>query len=521
MTYCRIRTWLKSVFITALLILSASQASAPQASAQQAPAADRPNILFIAVDDMNDWIGCHKTTPHAITPNIDALAARGISFKNAHTAGVFCAPSRSAIFTGQHASTTGCYKNEVYFHDHPELRPLQQSFKAGGYRTFGAGKLFHHPGGYLDRRGWDEFFVRSQRQKKAGWALDSWSAETPIPQPHPSSIYNRGKVVKGGLFLEWGAVPDDREEEMADTIRANWAIEKLAAKHDEPFFLAVGFYAPHFPNYCPKKYFDLYDPDQIGLPPYKADDLDDLPAKIRRIKTNRSRIHKRLEALDAVDDAIHGYLACMSYADALIGRILTALDESPYADNTIVVLWSDHGYHHGEKGDWGKHTLWERTSNVPFVWAGPGVAQGAEVNTTVSLIDMYPTFVELCGLPTPDHKLEGASIAPVLKTPTVATDRDVLLPHMNRGAYAIINQNWRYIRYADGSQELYDVKSDPNEWHNLAEKDEHRLLMAQLAKSAPKSFAPAGTPLRRGRHLIVEGESFHWDADAKKKRKKR
>ncbi len=163
----------------------------------------------------------------------------------------------------------------------------------------------------------------------------------------------------------------------------------------------MGIYAPHFPNYCPQKYFDLYDPDQITLPPYKADDLDDLPPKIKKIKTARSRIHQKLEGLDAVDDAIHGYLACISYADAMMGRVLDALEASPYADNTIVVLWSDHGYHHGEKGDWGKHTLWERTSNVPFIWAGPGIAKGQKSDVTVSLIDMYPTLVDLCGLPKP------------------------------------------------------------------------------------------------------------------------
>ena len=186
-----------------------------------APAADRPNVVFIAVDDMNDWIGCHETTPRAITPNIDALAARGVNFTNAHTAGVFCAPSRTAIFTGQHASTTGCYQTQVYFHGLPELRPLQVSFKAGGYKTLGGGKLFHHPAGYVDQRGWDEFFLRSKSQRESGWPLDSWNEPALFPQPHPSSIYNEGKEVTGGLFLEWGAVPQEREAELADSVRAD------------------------------------------------------------------------------------------------------------------------------------------------------------------------------------------------------------------------------------------------------------------------------------------------------------
>jgi arylsulfatase A-like enzyme len=342
-------------------------------------AKERPNVIFFAVDDLCDWVGAmgHE---QAITPNMDSLARRGVTFTYAHSPGTYCAPSRAAIFLGQYASTTGCYGNEVYQYDHPEIRPLQVSFKRGGYATFGAGKLFHHREGYLDRRGWDEFFVRSERQKREGWPMDSWprdadKRDVPFPQPFPNSIYNRGKQVTGGLFLEWGKIPNDQEDEMADSRRINWACDVLRKEHDKPFFLAVGIYAPHFPNYAPAKYFDLYDAEKIKAPPYKEDDLEDLPPKVRRNKTNRKRQHhEKLVKLDAVEDAIHGYLASVSYADAMLGRVLKTLRESPHADNTIVVLWSDHGYHHGEKGDWGKHTLWERTSNVPFIWSGPGVA---------------------------------------------------------------------------------------------------------------------------------------------------
>ncbi|MDP7017677.1 MAG: sulfatase-like hydrolase/transferase, partial [Pirellulaceae bacterium] len=349
---------------------------------------------------------------------------------------------------------------------------------------------------------------RSQRE--GGWPLDSWSKGTPFPDPFPNSIYNRGQQITGGLFLEWGAIPNDREEEMADTIRINWAVEKLKEKHDKPFFLGVGIYAPHFPNYCPQKYFDLYDPDEIELPAYKADDLDDLPAKIKKIKTARSRIHQKLAGLNAVDDAIHGYLACISYADAMMGRVLDALQASPYADNTIVVLWSDHGYHHGEKGDWGKHTLWERTSNVPFIWAGPGVAKGAKSDVTVSLIDMYPTLVDACGLPKPHQKLEGESLAQTLAEPAAAKDRNVLLPHMHAGEYAVINRDWRYIRYGDDGEELYDLKADPNEWRNLASRSEHDALKERMREFAPKTFAAPGRSLNARKDLVVENETFRW-----------
>ena len=474
-----------------------------------ASAADRPNVIFFATDDLCDWVG-PLGEEQAVTPNMDKLAERGVVFTNAHCPGTFCSPSRSAIFTGKYASTTGCYTTEVYFHDHPDLRPLQVSFKEGGYATFGAGKLFHHPAGYVDLRGWDEFFLRNAEQKREGWPLDSWGDGTPIPQPYPNSAYNSDRKPANRFFLEWGAVPNELEEEMADTIRTNWACDVLRQKHDEPFFLAVGLYAPHFPNYAPQKYFDLYDAEQIKPPPYKADDLDDLPPKVRQAKINRSRIHQRLVEIGAVEDAIHGYLASVSYADAMLGRVMEALRKSPYHENTVVVLWSDHGYHHGEKGDWGKHTLWERTTNVPFIWAGPGVAPGATVDATVSLIDMYPTFVEMCGLPAVKG-LEGESLAGALRNPSTATDRNVLVPYLAPGGYAVVNQQWRYIHYSDDTEELYDVRRDPNEWENLAENDTYASVKQELRASAPDSFAPVGIPKKR-RSLVFEGDKFRWQA---------
>ena len=505
----RICLIVSNLLLSFVCLVCAMDASVSHADEQ------RPNVLFLAVDDMNDWIGCLGTTPRAITPNIDKLAARGLNFTNAHTAGVFCAPSRAAIFTGQFAATTGCYQSANYFADHPEIDALQMSFSNAGYTTLGAGKLFHHPAGAIDTRGWTEFFLRNQSQRESGWPLDSWSEETPFPEPFPASIYNKGQKITGGLFLEWAPIPNEKEEDMADTMRINWAVEQLQKKHDKPFFLGVGIYAPHFPNYCPQKYFDLYDPAKIKLPPYKKDDLEDLPERIKKIKTNRSRIHQKLESLDAVDDAIHGYLACMSYADAMMGRVLDALEKSPYADNTIVVLWSDHGYHHGEKGDWGKHTLWERTSNVPFIWAGPNVAKGQKSDVTVSLIDMYPTFVEMCNLPTPHQTLEGESLASTLADPASAKDRHVFLPHMNPGEYAIINRDWRYIHYQDDEEELYDVKADPNEWHNLASDTNYNDVKATLRNFAPSQFAKPAPKRNVKRDLQIDGETFRWANSSK------
>ncbi len=480
-------------------------------------AAGRPNIVMFVLDDLNDWVG-PLGYRQAVTPNMDRLAASGMTFTNAHTAGVFCAPSRSAVFTGRHASSTGCYTTQVYHHDHPGIRPLQQVLQDGGYATFGAGKLFHHPAGYVDLRGWDEFFVRDASQKYRGWPLESWSFDMDfLPDPFPYGAFNRDGNVFKDLFLEWGPIKDGDEGKMADTIRTDWACEVVKRKHGKPFFAAVGLYTPHFPNYAPKKYFDLYDRDKIELPPCNERDLEDLPRAIRKAKEARAAHHRRLERLGAVKDAIHGYLACVSYADAMLGRLLDAIQSGPNANNTIIVLWSDHGYHHGEKLDWGKHTLWERTSNVPLIIGGPGIAKGTKLDATVSLIDLFPTMIDLSGVKD-NQPRDGISLSPVLKDPAKACDREILLPGMKPEEYAIINRDWRYIRYADGGEELYDLKKDPNEWENLAGKPEHRPLMEKMRQQAPKTFAKPG-PEVGALKLSTKGEAFHWELKQNKKSK--
>ncbi|MCU0473500.1 MAG: sulfatase-like hydrolase/transferase, partial [Bacteroidales bacterium] len=249
--------------------------------------------------------------------------------------------------------------------------------------------------------------------------------------------------------------------------------------------------------------------DSIQLPPYNADDLEDLPERIRKNMVNRSKQHKELEELGVLKDAVLGYLAATSFADAMLGRVLDALEASPYKNNTIIVFWSDQGFHHGEKMHWGKHTLWERTSHVPFIWAGKGIPRNKKVETTVSLIDIYPTFIELCQLPDVE-KLEGKSLVPELKKPSRSKDRNVFLPGSDKGSYAVINSNWRYISHFDGGEELYNVKEDPKEWDNLSADEKYRPIMQDMQKSAPKAFAPEVTP-KNELKLIIEGDSFHWE----------
>ena len=342
-----------------------------------------------------------------------------------------------------------------------------------------------------------------------------------LPLPNPlaySPVYtdpesNRylepGETMSYGAFLEWGPIAPEKAEEIPDAVRTNWACDLLAQEHTDPFFIALGMYSPHFPNYAPQKFFDMYDPETIEVPYLYEDDLDDLPDHIRNRMTNRLQIQDNLEMLDVVEEAVIGYLACVSFADAMLGRVLDALEASAYNDNTIILFWSDQGYHHGEKGQWGKHTLWQETSHVPFIFAGNGLPENKTVETTVSLVDIYPTLIELCNLPE-QHQMDGTSLAPVLNDPSSAVDRDVFMAYMQRGGYAIINSEWRYIQYHDGSEELYDLKSDPNEWYNLATDQNYTDIKNEMKQSAPAEFHAAGTP-RNTLDLVIQNDSFYWE----------
>ncbi|MEM9400140.1 MAG: sulfatase [Verrucomicrobiota bacterium] len=451
----------------------------------------RPNVLFIAVDDMNDWI-----TPlgsnRAKTPHLQRLADMGVTFTNAHCPGVFCAPSRTAIFTGRYPSTTGHYMTTHYMDTHPEIRPLQVLFKEGGYKTMGMGKLFHHGRLSTDLRGWDLFNTRNEAQREMGYLPDSWGEGTPRPDPYPASTYNqKNPKWKGKPFMEVGAIKNEEEAAMADTIRADWASEMLSQKHDKPLFLAVGFYAPHYPNYVPQKYLDMYPVESIERAPYRADDLDDLPKHVaERFLARKKDIFDRLESWGEVELMIRGYLASITYADAMLGRMLDALEKGPHKDNTIIVFWSDHGYALGEKGHWGKHTLWQRTTNVPFLWAGPGIARGVTTNATASLVDIYPTLAEMCGLK-PDAGAEGISLKEVLQQGLQDSGRSIWTIYSKPNSYSVINRDWRYIHHSNETEELYNTSDDPHEWKNLAENPEYASIKEQLINAAPTQFAPS------------------------------
>jgi arylsulfatase A-like enzyme len=277
---------------------------------------------------------------------------------------------------------------------------------------------------------------------------------------------------------------------MGDGKMIEWAVKFLAQPPKEPFFLAAGIYRPHLPFYAPQKYFDLYPPDQIILPLIQADDCDDLPEAGKKMAADRRGDYELVLRENRHRELVQAYLASITFGDALIGRLLDALDTSPAAKNTLIVLWSDHGWHLGEKQRLHKFTLWERSTRIPLIIAAPGVTRpGSRTARPVGTIDLFPTLNELCSLPA-IAALDGISLVPLLKNPSLEWTRPALTTH-GQGNHALRSERWRYIRYADDGEELYDHATDPNEWHNLAGKPEFHTVKTELAKSLPKTDAAA------------------------------
>ena len=467
-------------FSSTVLALIAAFLTAPLIAA-----APRPNVLFIAVDDWNDWVGClgHK---QAITPNLDRLAAGGMLFTNAHCAAPVCNPSRTAVMLGRLPSSTGIYNNGQWWRPaHPDTVTLPAYFRSHGYHVAGAGKLFHHTAGFNDPLAYDSYYFWNPEVAEAeGWSEAYHHPHWPGVKHKPASAVAR----KTKSNFDYAAI-DLPEEQLPDTKVALWAADQLAHKHDKPFFLAVGMFRPHLEWYAPRKYFDMYPLSKIRLPRVKDDDLDDLPPIARKWAADRGSNHAWIRESGEWPKLVQAYLACISYSDAQVGRILDALEAGPNADNTIVVLWSDHGYHLGEKQHWHKFVLWERSTRVPLIVRAPGITRpGSRCGRPVSLVDLYPTLADLCGLPAKPG-LDGRSIVPLLKDPAAKWPFPAVCVQ-EPGNCAVRSENWRYIRYSDGSEELYDHSSDPDEWTNLAAGAEYRAVIADHARWVPRVFAP-------------------------------
>ncbi len=474
---------------TFILVLSLLLALGAADSRRRLEAAERPNVLFIAIDDLNDWVGCYGGHTQVKTPHLDALAGRGVRFANAHCQAPICNPSRVSMLTGLLPSSTGVYFLGPLLRDAPRTRDAEtvfQTFRRAGYRLSTIGKIFHGRMSKVDQQSFDVI----GRPKRTGKG-----------RPQEKLSYTKPNASR---LWDWGAWYD-RDDEVPDFQTATWAASELKrlSAQEKPFFLAVGFSLPHVPLYVPRKWFDLYPRDAVQLPPVRQDDLTDISSyAIKLTHSGAAPRHEWIVSHGEFDHAVQSYLACVSFVDHCVGMLLDALDESGDAENTIVVLWSDHGFHLGEKLRWAKRSLWEESTLSPIIFAGPGIAAGADCTRPVGLIDIYPTLLELCRMP-PRNNLEGTSLVPLLRSPSAKWDRPALTT-FGPNSHSIRSEDWRYIRYADGSEELYDHRRDENEWNNLATQPRYRSVIAEHAKWLPKvNVAPApgssgsGTPLFR------------------------
>ena len=438
-----------------------------------------PNVLFIAIDDLNDWVGYLGGHPQVRTPNIDRLVKSGIGFTKAYTVAPLCNPSRVALLTGLYPSSSGVYGNRNKFRENlPSEITLIKYFKDHGYLTKGGGKIFHGNNKPGDNKSWDEYFISKNNIKING-------RDKTLP---------KGSTGMG--WFNWGPVSIE-DNEMQDVKTVNWAISELKKNHSKPLFLACGFFKPHLPWYVPQKYFDRYPLGEIILPNTKLDDQEDLPEYGKRFAKERYsgslgkdlnegiQDHDLVLHYDQWHKGVQAYLASISFVDDYVGKLLDALENSDYADNTIVVLWGDHGWHLGEKQHWRKQALWEDTTHVPLVVSYPSkIPQNKICNAPVSLIDLYPTLVDLANLPQKSG-LDGKSLVGLLKNPIQNYHRPVRITY-GKGNHAIRYGKWRYINYKDGGDELYDHENDPHEWLNLSKKAEHQELIQKLKKYLPK-----------------------------------
>ena len=413
---------------------------------------DHPNILMISVDDMNTWVSFLKNFNDVKTPNLDRLARKSHIFRNAHAPATLCNPSRTAVITGKLPSSTGIYTNSQSAKDfitQTQTKTIFHHFKDHGYYLLGAGKLFHVKN---DIQIFDEFF-RPKRD-----------------------------LTNIGSMTPWGYC-DENNNKNVDNQVADWAASQLSRKFEKPFFMSIGFFFPHHPWIMPKKYFDYYPLEKIKIPQTLANDYDDIPiiASTRILKflalNSELKNHNQLKA------NIQAYLAAITYMDEQLGKILTALENSPHSKNTIIVFWSDHGYHLGEKNTLRKSTLWDPSTNIPFLISIPG--KKSKIKSAVSLLDIFPTLIDLAHLPSVPG-LEGTSLVNLMNNKKYKRPIPVITVQ-DLGNYAVRDDNWKFIRYADGSEEFYNILQDPQEYTNLANNPKYTKQKNNLKKFIPEN----------------------------------
>lgn len=445
-------------------------------------AAEKMNILFISVDDMNNDLGCYGNA-QVKSPNLDKLAARGIKFDRAYCQFPLCSPSRTSIMTGLRPDATRVFDLQYHFRQEvPDVVTLSQFFKNNGYYAARVGKIYHYgnPGqigtdGLDDPPSWIEKFNPAGRDKTV---------------LEPEII----RLSRGGLGSSISVLADKegRDEEHTDGMVASEAIRLMEANKGKPFFIAAGFYRPHCPYVAPQKYFDLYPLDKITLPPIIANQRDLVPQPALASTNPWPYIGV---TPDEARQGKQAYYASISFVDAQIGRLIDALDRLGLRDNTTIVFWSDHGYLLGEHGLWQKQSCFEESARVPLIIAPPkSKSAGQSSPRTVELLDIYPTLVDLAGLTPPAH-LQGASLRPLLENPQAQWNRPAYT-QVQRGGFpghSVRTERWRYTEWDGGEKgsELYDHENDPQELKNLADNPQLAEVQTQM-----KALIKANHPVR-------------------------
>ncbi len=446
----------------------------------------RPNVLFLAVDDLNTRIGCYG---HAFmkTPHMDNLAAQGVRFERAYCQYPLCNPSRSSLLTGRRPDTTKVLNNEANFRAAlPEVTTMPQHFQKNGYWLARTGKIYH--GGLADAAGWDvmEDAPKVPRELRARVRV---AARGGKEEPEEAEKTGREglKARRQGVPLVWSSVdgPDESQVDAQIALKGIEFIKKRPA--DKPFFAAVGFHKPHLPFVAPSKYFDLYPMDVIQLPRVPKDDRADLPAG-----ASYGKLWNEGVSDEQAREIIRAYYACTSFVDTLVGRLMTALEEERLLDNTIIVLWGDNGYHLTEHGLWRKGTLFEESCRVPLIVGAPGRKRGAASPRLVEFVDIYQALCELCGLPAPEGA-EGTSFAPLLDAPDRPWKK-AAFTQITRGR-SLRTERWRYSEWGGPEHaELYDHEPDPNEYTNLAKDPKCAATVKELHELLEKGWRAALPP---------------------------
>ena len=439
---------------------------------------DHPNVLFISIDDLNDWNEPLGGNNQVITPHLSDFSNESVNFTKNYCTSPGCNPSRSTMMTGLHTYTSGMYSNYQDWRKVPkmaEATTLAEYFKNNGYYTAGAGKIYHYSQVHPDS--WNNYYPSQVNNMPKDYIPE----DAPVNMPPFKYMYNA---------FDWAGISVGNEE-TSDYKSVEYISNMLKKDHDKPFFLACGIYRPHLPWYVPKKYFDMYPLEDISMPELLENDTSDLGDRAKELISRGGNYHKNVIEAGKWKEAIRGYLASITFADAMVGKLLENLKKSKYAENTIIVIWSDHGWQLGEKMHWRKFALWENVIKTLLMIKVPegitvlpsGSNNGKNVESLTSLLDIYPTLVELCDLPK-NNNLDGKSLVKLLNNPELKIDRSIITTY-DFADYSVRKGPWHYINYVDGSEELYNLENDNEEWYNLIGQGSYENIVGELRSHIP------------------------------------